>query len=217
MLVLSSILPVLGLLAMGGLVAGVYVMLLRRPGPAAASARRPVAAASRPMSLRAVIDRLAEVGDEESVLLDRSSGRFVKLADPMLAALEGNELIEDLVDDTVALSETQLEDLRRKLRAKQLLPLPTKAETREFQLRERFCAELPDGEAKEEMAKVMRGQTGYRSFAGAVTRLQIVDKWQHFRDAGFAPVVVEWCQRHSIPFVRDFVAQSDTPELRKAG
>jgi hypothetical protein len=110
-----------------------------------------------------------------------------------------------------------LEDLRRKLKAKKLLRLPTKAETKEFQLRERFCAELPEGDAKEEMQKVLRGQTGYRSFDGAVARLHIAENWNQFRDTGFAVVAVAWLQRHEIPFVHDFAAPDTTPELRQAG
>ena len=215
----SSILTVIVLLAIGAVIAGAYVLLLRRSGVGRAtrSSGRPAAAAPRPLSLRAVIDRLASVGDEESVLLDRPTGRFVMLADQMLAAIEGDDPVEDLIDDTVAFTEAQLEDLRRKLRAKKLLPLPTKAETKEFQLRERFCAELPEGDAKEEMRKVLRGQTGYRSFDGAVTRLHIAEKWNHFRDTALATVAVAWLQRHEIPFVGDFAVPQTAPELRKAG
>ena len=216
--VVSSILTVIGFLAVGAVVAGAYVLLLRRsvrrsPG----TSGRPAASALRPLSLRAVIDRLASVGDEESVLLDKHTGRFVMLDDQMLAAVEGDDPVEDLIDDTVAFTEAQLEDLRRKLRAKKLLPLPTKAETKEFQLRERFCAELPAGDAKEEMQKVLRGQTGYRSFDGAVTRLHIAEQWNNFRDTGFATVAVAWLQRHEIPFVRDFAVPGNAAGFRQAG
>ena len=217
--VVSSILTVIAFLATGGLVAVAYVVLLRRSGGRRLTrlSGRPAESAPRPLSLRAVIDRLACVGDEESVLLDRSTGRFVMLADQMLAAIEGDDPVEDLIDDTVAFTETQLEDLRRKLRTKKLLPLPTKAETKEFQLRERFCDELPEGDAKEEMQKVSRGQTGYRSFDSAVTRLHIAEKWNHFRDTSFATVAVAWLERHEIPFVRDFAVPQSAPELRQAG
>ncbi len=216
--VVSSILAVIGFLAIGAVVAGAYVLLLRwlvRRSPS--SSGRPAASALRPLSLRAVIDRLASVGDEESVLLDKHTRRFVMLDDQMLAAVEGDDPVEDLIDDTVAFSEPQLENLRRKLRAKKMLPLPTKAQTKEFQLRERFCDELPQGDAKEEMQKVLRGQTGYRSFDSAVTRLHIAEKWNHFRDTSFATVAVAWLQRHEIPFVRDFAVPQSAPELRQAG
>ena len=95
--------------------------------------------------------------------------------------------------------------------------MPTKAETKEFQLRERFCADLPEGEAKEEMQKVLRGQTGYRSFDGAVTRLHIADQWERFRDAGFSTVAVAWLQKHGIHFIHDVPVAEDPPALRQAG
>ncbi len=150
-------------------------------------------------------------------MLDRTTGRLVMLADQLLAAVESDDPIEDLIDDTVAFTEAQLEDFRRKLEAKKLLRLPSKAETKEFQLRERFCAELPEGDAKEEMLKVLRGQTGYRSFDGAVTRLHITEEWDKFRDTAFAIIAVAWLQRHEIPFSRDFAVSESRPELRQAG
>ena len=208
---------IMALLATGGLVAIAYVVLLRRSGTTVRSPGRQVVSAPRPVSLRAVIDRLASVGDEESVLIDRPSGRFVTLGDQLLALLDGDDPVDELIDDTIAFTESQLEELRGKLRAKKLLPLPTKVDTREFQLRERFCGELPDGETKDEMQKVLRGQTGYRSFDGAVTRLHIADQWERFRDAGFSIVATEWLQRHEIPFTRDFVTTETPPALRQAG
>jgi len=139
------------------------------------------------------------------------------LADQLLAAVESDDPIEDLIDETVAFTETQLEDLRRKLEAKKLLRLPTKAQTKEFQIRERFCAELPEGDAKEEMQKVLRGQTGYRSFDGAVARLHIAQAWNTFRDTAFAVVAVAWLERHEIPYVGDFTVPDTASELRQAG
>ena len=221
----SSILTVIVLLAVGAAIAGTYVLLLRRWGVgretrssvALGKTATPRASAPRPVSLRRVVARLAGVGDEETVLLDPRTGRFVMLDNQLLAAVEGDDPVDELMDDTVAFTEAQLENLRRTLRAKKLLPLPSKAETKEFQLRERFCAELPESDAKEEMQKVLRGQTGYRSFDGAVTRLHIAEKWNIFRDAGFATVAVAWLQRHEIPFARDFAVPDNAPEFRQAG
>ncbi len=67
------------------------------------------------------------------------------------------------------------------------------------------------------MQKVLCGQTGYRSFDGAVTRLRLADQWERFRDAGFSTVAIAWLQRHEIPFARDFVMTESPPELRQAG
>ena len=105
----SSILTVVVLLAIGAAIGGVYVLLLRRSAVGRAtvssggpdSTGRPGTSAPRPLSLRAVINRLGAVGDEETVLLDRPTGRFVMLADQLLAAVEGDDPVEDLIDDTV--------------------------------------------------------------------------------------------------------------------
>jgi len=196
LVVASSILTFAGLAVLGIAVAAVYALLVaRRPG-----AQRPpggtLAARPGPVSVRAIVARLAVVGDQETIFLDRGTGRFVTLGDELLAELESDEPLDEPLDFSVA----QLEELRRKLRSKTLLSLPTKAETREFLLRERFCGALPEGEAKEQMLKVLRGQTGYRSFEAAVARLQIAEQWQRYRDEGFATVATAWLQRNRIPY-----------------
>ncbi len=194
----SSILTFVGLVGLGVLVAVAYVVLIpRRP----ASTDRPRPAVSRPsrLSLRAVVDRLASVADDETTFVDRRTGRMVTLGDELAANLEADEPLDEALD----FSETELEDLRRKLRSGRLLPLPTKAETKEFQLQERFCAGIAEGPAKEQMLKVMRGQTGFRSFDGAVARLGIAEQWHRYRDTGFAGVAIVWLERNELPFDHD--------------
>lgn len=198
MLLGSSILTLMGLIGLGAVVAVAYVVLIPRR---IASNDRPKSAVSRPrrLSLRAVVDRLATVGDDETTFVDRSTGRLVTLGDELVANLGADEPLDEGLD----FSETELEDLRRKLRSRSLLPLPTKAETKEFQLQEHFCAGLPEGSAQDQMLKVMRGQTGFRSFDGAVERLGIAEQWQQYRDTGFARVAIVWLQRNELPFDHD--------------
>ena len=194
----SSILTFVGLVGLGAVVAVAYVLLIpRRP----ASNDRPKPVVSRPsrLSLRAVVDRLASVADDETTFVDRRTGRMVTLGDELAANLEADEPLDEALD----FSETELEDLRRKLRSGRLLPLPTKAETKEFQLQERFCAGIAQGPAKEQMLKVMRGQTGFRSFDGAVARLGIAEQWHRYRDTGFASVAIVWLERNKLPFDHD--------------
>lgn len=196
MAVASSILTFAGLTVLGIAIAAAYALLVvRRPG-----AERPpgpsLPARPGPVSVPAVVARLAAVGDQETTFLDRGTGGFVTLGDELLAELESDEPLDEPLDFTMA----QLEEFRRKLRAGTLLSLPTKADTREFLLRERFCGALPKVEAREHMLKVLRGQTGYRSFEGAVARLQIAEQWQRYRDEGFATVAIAWLRRNRVPY-----------------
>ncbi len=198
MLLGSSILTFVGLVGLGAVVAAAYVVLIpRRRG----STDRPRPAVSRPsrLSLQAVVDRLASVGDDETTFVDRGTGRLVTLGDELVANLGADEPLDEALD----FSEAELEDLRRRLRSGTLLPLPTKAQTKEFQLQERFCAGLPEGPQREQMLKVMRGQTGFRSFEGAVARLGIAEQWQQYRDTAFARVAIVWLERNKLPFDHD--------------
>ncbi len=192
----SSLLTLLSLVGLG-VVAGLAFMLLvgRKPAPS----RPPVGpepTAPRRLTVTAVVEQLARVGDEETAFLDRRTGRFITLGDELLGALQGDDSLE--TEDHP--DATDLDAIRAKLRAKVLLQLPTKAETREFQLKERFCETLPDGPGKDQMGKVLRAETGFRSFEGAVERLGLDRQWRAFRDAEFARIATGWLERHRIPF-----------------
>jgi hypothetical protein len=225
MFIASSMLTFLGLMALAAAAALAYFFIPRRP-PAAR--KRPVPAAPAPaapdegdlpadappapLSLRAVVDRMVNVGDDESTFLDPAGNRLVTLGDQLLAVLED----DDPIDEAIDFSPEELEDLRSKLKAKRLLPLPTKAETNEFQLQERFCDELPEGEAKEQMLKVLLGQTGFRSFDGAVKRLGIEEAWRHLRDAAYAGIAAAWLEKNGVSFDQDVLPQEPDQELRQA-
>ena len=213
----SSIETLVLLIGLGAAVGIAYILLMRRVGnrgATRAARRNGQARGPARLSLRAVVNQLVAVGDEETVFLDRASRRFVKIADGLLGDLESDEPVENLIDETTTLTVEQLEALRVGLQSRALIQLPTKAETKEFLLREQFCDQMPDGEPKEQMLKVLRGQTGFRSFDGAVERLGIAQRWYRFRDTAFAGIAADWLHKHEIDFKRDM----DVPEpLRQAG
>ena len=214
LIIASSMLTFAGLAGLGVVAGLVYVLLVARgKGHAHVPAARTPRAAPPPLSVRTVVNELVGAGDDETTFLIRASGAFVTLGDELLAILESDEPLEDVIDDDTPFSETQLVGLRKALKTRTLLQLPSKAETKEFLLRERFCHELPDGEAKEQMLKVLRGQTGFRSFDGAVQRLGIDESWRRLRDAELAKIAVAWLRKHGIDFDG---GMPDEAELRRA-
>lgn len=207
---------VAGLLLAGGLVALFYFLLKKPEGagrmPRAAAGGGPDAsvAIGRPgkVSLRAVVERLATVGDEETVYLDRTTGAFVTLEDDLRALLESADLTPEALEGFDQTPQ-QLMDMRRKLRSKAYLMLPTKLQTRPFELQDRFCQQLPEGEARAQMLKVLSGRAGFRSFDGAVKRLGLMDQWTALRDAEFAKVAVAWLTEHGLECEHDLPAARD--------
>ncbi len=166
----------------------------------------------RRVSLRAIVDRLIHVGDEETVHYDRRSGAFVTLGDQLRAAIESGEDIDDPIDFTTE----QIAAIRQRMKTGEMIMLPTKAQTREFELQERFIHELPEDGTKENMLKVMRGQAGFRSFEGTVKRLGLEKRWRSFRDAAFAQIASDWCRKHGISVDADVSESDETRNLRRA-
>jgi hypothetical protein len=233
MFVASSTLTLLGLMAFGTAAVLAYLFIPRTPvspgrrpktaaGPAGASVPPEAQHAGQPeapppppprLTLSAVVERMANVGDEETTFLDPTCNRLITVSDLLLAVLEDDDPIVEAIDYT----QEELEDLRSKLKAKTLVQLPTKGEWNEFKLHERFCDELPEGEAKDQMLKVMLGQTGFRSFDGAVKRLGIEADWYRLRDAELARIAAAWVQKHGIDCDCDVPVEGDgDQELRQA-
>ncbi len=229
MIVASSILTLSGLAALTTAAVLAYLFIPRRPpaaghrprqaahpgGPAAPGPdqRAPAPPPTARLSLRAVVEQMANVGDEETTFLDPTGNRFVTLGDQLLAVLED----DDPIDEAIDFSMEELLDLRHRLKSKTLLQLPTKAETNEFKFQERFCAGLPEGDAKEQMLKVLLGQTGFRSFDGAVKRLGIEEDWRRLRDTELARIAVAWLEKNGVSFDRDVrLAGEPDQELRRA-
>jgi hypothetical protein len=220
-------LTLLGLMALATAAVLAYLFIPRR-APSAGRRPRQAAAAAAPhpgepapppppparLCLSAVVERMANVGDEETTFLDPAGNRLVTLGDMLLAVLEGDE---PLLEESIDFSTEELDDLRSKLKSKTLLQLPTKAETNEFKLQECFCEGLPEGEAKDQMLKVMLGQTGFRSFDGAVKRLGLEEDWHRLRDAEFARIAIAWLEKNGIAFDHDLPVPGDSDqELRQA-
>ncbi|MHC4219520.1 MAG: hypothetical protein ACYSU7_13835 [Planctomycetota bacterium] len=239
MFVASSVLTLFGLMALATAAVAAYLFIPRRPpsakhrkpravqatqaapppgspgAPHAGEALPPVAPSPQArLTLRAVVERMANVGDEETTFFDPTTNRLITLGDVMLALLESDD---PLMDEPVDYSQHELEDFRRKLKAKTFVTLPTKGEINEFKYQERFCDGLPEGEAKDQMLKVMLGQTGFRSFDGAVKRLGIEEDWHRLRDAEFARIAVAWLEKNGISCERD-MPMPDEPDqpLRQA-
>lgn len=195
MLLASSILTFAGLAGLGAAAAAAYFYFGRRPAQAARPAPMPAPAPTRAaVTVRGVVEQLVTAGDHATTYLDRDTGRFVTLRDDLRADLEGNQPLDDELDS----SGRDLKALRHKLKSKVLVRLPTKAETKEFLLQERFCQELPEGEARHQMLKVLSGQTGFRSFDGAVKRLGLESQWHELRDAEFARIAEAWLERNGM-------------------
>ncbi len=171
-------------------------------------------ASQRPVSLREIVNEMAEVADEETAYLNYETGELITLTDSERSALE----VAGGSSDLVRKFGGRLPEVCEMMNAGHLLELPTRFEAREYSIRERFCNEISDSNRREMLLTAIRGPSAFRAFDKAIDTLGIRQQWHRARDEAFAALAIDWLESHGIGFDLDFVGSSDPKrqQLRKA-
>lgn len=133
--------------------------------------------------LRDIVEAIDVPNEEWFVFLNRETGRLVTLT--------GND--DDDEDDVDAAA---IEDDRAWLR------LPDKFEMDEYDMIARFCRQVADDGAREELLRAIQGSGAFRRFQGLVRHLGHVDAWHAWRDECLADIAVRWLEENGIEYER---------------
>ena len=136
------------------------------------------------VSLREVINEMAEIADQHSAFLNRTTGELFTIDDQQRALFENSQPIHEL-------SEGQHE-MRKAMEAGDLLELPNKAEHPELSIIERFCDTISDPKHKKKLARAIRGKRAFRDFQKVVAKLGLQDRWIGFRNRELESVATDW-------------------------
>src|SRR5262245_62010605 len=108
--------------------------------------------------LHDVINALEMADDNCSAYLNTKTGEIVHVTDEDRSMVEADEL-PDYVPDW------QLESLpkvREALESDDYIELPSKFDIHEYQIMERFCFDLDEGDAQDECLRAIRGSGAFR-------------------------------------------------------
>ena len=171
-------------------------------------------ATQQPVSLREIVNEMAEVADEETAYLNYETGELITLTDSERSALE----VAGGSSDLVRKFGGRLPEVCEMMNAGHLLELPTRFEAREYSIRERFCNQISDSDHREMLLTAIRGPSAFRAFDKTIDTLGIRQQWHRARDEAFAALAIDWLESHGIGFDMDFVGSSHpkSQPLRKA-
>ena len=144
------------------------------------------------VTLREIINEMAEVGDNHTAFLNRKTGELITMNDQQRALLENALESHDLSD-----GQHQVRDA---MDAGDLLELPAAYEHREFSTIEQFCDSINDAKHKKKLLKAIRGKKAVTSFRRVIHKLGIEQQWIGFRNVQLEQIAIDWLNNNDIRF-----------------
>ncbi len=146
------------------------------------------------VSVRDIVNEMAEAGDDRTAFLNRTTGELVALSDEERRRIEDGFPAEMLPDHERALAEAA--------RSGNLLELPSRFEHQEYSIVERFCRSIREPAPRKQLLDAIGGRHAFHDFNERVVRLGLVERWLHFRDEAFEGIAVRWLEKHGITYSR---------------
>jgi hypothetical protein len=143
------------------------------------------------VSIRDVVNEMAETGDDQTSFLNRRTGELISLTDEQRYVLENGRAADA--------PECQRE-LREVLQAGDLLELPSSFEHHEYSIVEQFCHSIKDPDQQEQLLAAIHGKRAFRDFKVTIATLGLEAAWVRFRNRAYEEIAVAWLQQNDIAF-----------------
>ncbi len=144
------------------------------------------------VSLREIINEMAEVADRQTAFLNRRTGELVTIDDQQRTLVENSQPIHDL-------SEGQ-HLIREAMESGDLLELPNSFEHHEYSMIERFCEAVSEPRHKKKLTKAIQGKQAFRDFQRTVAKLGLRERWIGFRHRELETIATRWLDHHEIAY-----------------
>ncbi len=144
------------------------------------------------VSLREIINEMAEVGSNHTAFLNRKTGELFTMNDQQRALIENAMASHELSDGQHLVREA--------MDAGDLVELPSTFEHREFSTIEQFCDSVHDAKHKKKLLKAIRGKTAVASFRKIIRKLGIEQQWTGFRNNQLEQIAIDWLNSNDIRF-----------------
>ncbi|MHC5007445.1 MAG: UPF0158 family protein [Planctomycetota bacterium] len=143
------------------------------------------------VSLRDVVNEMAETSDDQTAFLNRRTGELISLTDEQRYVLENGRAADA--------PECQRE-LQQVLQAGDLLELPSSFEHHEYSIVEQFCRSIKDPDQQEQLLAAIRGKRAFRDFKALIATLALEGAWTHFRNRAYEAIAIAWLQQNDIAY-----------------
>jgi hypothetical protein len=149
---------------------------------------------SNAVSLREIINEMAELGERHVAFLNRRTGELLTLNEQQRLIMENGP------------GQSAAPDWHRELveglRSGDIVELPGAFEQKQFTIIERFCATIKDVTRREKLLKAIRGRRAFDGFHQAIRRLDLEEQWIGFRNRSFEALAIDWLEKNNIAYDR---------------
>ncbi len=151
------------------------------------------------ISLRAVVNALEQLTDEQGAFLNRSSGEIVVLTNDELYVVER----EEETSSFPALSAERIGQVRAVIESEDFLFLPTTFDFNEHRTMETYCASLPDESLRRQLLDAMKGEAPGNRFTDVIQSLGLEDEWRRFRTRALEALAASWLEKNGLAVACD--------------
>lgn len=163
-----------------------------------------------PVQLRAVADEMQFGGDDWTAYINRKTGELASFPGGMESCLDDEESAGIALD----WDEEMVADYKRFVADKDVVALPSKFDSHEYAIMERFCLTVDDEQARDRLLDAIRGRGAFRRFKDLVRRLGIDKEWYRHRDDALQEIAADFLEATGIPYVDDRASGGAPPAER---
>jgi Uncharacterised protein family (UPF0158) len=147
-----------------------------------------------------IIDGLEMLSDDNALsFFDRGSGEVTTASKDLLDHAEDCSI--DEMPDIPDWQKDEWETVKRIASSKNVVPLPTKFDTHEWQILSDFANAVESPTIRAELLDSIHGAGAFRNFKAAVRSRGMEEEWYKFRAEALRQIAIEWCEENDIAFV----------------
>jgi hypothetical protein len=151
------------------------------------------------VSLRAVAAEMDLPNDAWTAYINRRTGELITVTDEESRAVENGDDADDLPD----WQAEHLPKVREALASDDFLPLPSKFDIHEYSIMRRFCEQVADTKARDDLLRAIKGSGAFGRFKVLAGHCGMIDEWYAFRDRKVEDIAAEWLEANGIAYARD--------------
>lgn len=152
-----------------------------------------------PVNLKELAEEMSIQMDGSRVFVNKKTGEIVLVMTEELSAAEEDESIDDLPE----WQQEAVRVAREIIESDDYVRAPTKHDIHEYAIMERFCLDVEDGRAQDDLLYAIRGRGAFRMFKDGVRRLGLEQAWYRYRDETLLEQAREWCEEKGIPYTTE--------------
>jgi hypothetical protein len=147
------------------------------------------------VSLKDVVEAMEMSNQTSENILDPETGEILLFTDDDQYAIDDPD--PDFVPDWQV---EHLKKIRKLLKSKKVLRLPTSVDIHEWSLMDEFCHTVENIKYREILLDSIHGKGAFQRFRETLERFVLKDEWSSFRLSALQKVARDWLEENKIAY-----------------